>query len=250
MFKQKKQLINYTKMKTIFTTIIAVTMLALTSCKKEAAKEATSQPAVAETSAAAAEATPAFEPFQIMAVTHTVKNYDVWKKGFDEDEPNRTASGLTLRALARGMDNPNKIYIFLNVTNMQKAKDFAANPKLKNLMQKLGVIGKPEIIYSNVVRFAESPAEMKGRVRITFKVKDFDAWLKVYDAEGAKTRTVNGLIDRAIARGIEDPNITYITFAISDLEKVKARLKSPELQKIMTNAGVISKPVTDFYTSV
>ncbi|WP_293875222.1 hypothetical protein [Flavobacterium sp.] len=238
-------------MKIIFKTIIAVTMFTFTSCKKEVAKEATLQPAVVETPAKpAAEATPSFEPFQIMAVTHTVKNYDVWKKGFDEDEPNRVASGLTLRALARGMDNPNKVYIFLNVTDMQKAKDFATSPKLKNVMQKLGVIGKPEIIYSNVVRFAESPAEMKGRVRIAFKVKDFDAWLKVYDAEGSKTRVEHGFIDRAIARSIEDSNMIYLTFAISDLEKVKARLKSPELQKIMTNSGVISTPVTDFYTSV
>ena len=236
-------------MKTIFTTIIALAMFTFTSCKKEADKEATTEPAVVETAAPVAEV-PVFEPFQVMAVSHTVKNYDEWKKGFDQDEPNRTASGLTLRALARGTENPNKVYIFLNVSDMQKAKDFAASPKLKETMQKLGVIGKPEILYSDVVRFAESPAELKGRVRIATKVKDFDAWLKVYDAEGKNTRAANGLVDRAIARSIEDPNLIYLTFAISDLEKVKARLKSPELQKIMTDAGVISKPVIEFYTSV
>lgn len=237
-------------MKTIFTTIIALSMLAFTSCKKEADKVATPEPAVTETPAPVAKETPAFEPFQVMAISYTVKNYDTWKKVFDEHESTRVASGLTTRALARGTENPNKIYLFLNVANMQKAKEYAANPKLKEVRKTAGVTSEPEVIYSNVVRFEESPAELKGRVRITHKVKDFDAWLKVYDAEGKETRAANGLLDRAIARNVEDPNLIYLTFAISDLEKVKARLKDPKLQKIMSDGGVISKPVIDYYKSV
>ena len=237
-------------MKTIFTTIIALSMLTFTSCKKEADKVATPEPAVTETPAPVAKETPAFEPFQVMAISYTVKNYDTWKKVFDEHESTRAESGLTTRALARGTENPNKIYLFLNVANMQKAKEYAANPKLKEVRKTAGVTSEPEVIYSNVVRFEESPAELKGRVRITHKVKDFDAWLKVYDAEGKETRAANGLLDRAIARNVEDPNLIYLTFAISDLEKVKVRLKDPKLQKIMSDGGVISKPVIDYYKSV
>ncbi len=40
------------------------------------------------------------------------------------------------------------------------------------------------------------------------------------------------------------------TFAVSDMAKAKARLKDPALKKIMTDAGVISEPVFEFYTSV
>jgi quinol monooxygenase YgiN len=230
--------------------IALMAMFSFTSCKKESDKDVSTEATVTDTIATVAEETKVFEPFQVMVVSHTVKNYDVWKKGFDEDALNRSASGLTLRALARGTNNPNQVYVFLNVADLQKAKGFAASPKLKEVMQKVGVTGKPEIIYVDVVRFEESPSEFKDRIRISHKVKDFDAWLKVYDTEGTETRTSNGLIERAISRNIDDPNMIYVTFAVSDMAKAKARLKDPELKKIMTEAGVISEPVIDFYTSV
>nr|WP_315149031.1 hypothetical protein [uncultured Flavobacterium sp.] len=237
-------------MKRTFTMIALLAMFSFTSCKKEGDKEVSTEAVATDTLATVTDEPPAFEPFKVMAVTHVVKDYDTWKKGFDEDEMNRSASGLTLRALARGIDNPNNVFVFLNVSDLQKAKDFASSPKLKEIMQKLGVAGKPQIIYVEVVRFEESPTEVKDRIRISHKVKDFDTWLKAYDAEGSETRSSNGLIERAIARNIDDPNMIHLTFAVSDMIKAKARLKDPAMKKIMTDAGVISEPVFEFYTSV
>ena len=235
-------------MKTILTMFVAMLALSFTSCKKESDKEVIAAESSPEKVAVKEE--PVFEPFKIMVITHTVKDFDTWKKAFDEHESVRTASGLTLRALGRDMDNPNKVYVFLNLEDLQKAKDFAANPELKERMKKGGVTSAPEFRYADVVRFEESPATLKGRLRVGHKVKDFDAWLKVYDAEGKETRMANGLVDRAISRSIDDPNMVYVTFAISDLEKAKARLKDPALQKIMTDAGVIGKPEVTFYNAV
>lgn len=237
-------------MKTTFTMIALMAMFTFTSCKKESDKEVTTEPKVEETKAPVAEKAPAFEPFKLVAVTHIVKDFDVWKKSFDEHESMRTENGLTLRAIGRDMKNPNKVLVFLKIADLQKAKDFIGSPNLKEAMQKGGVTSKPEIIYVDIVRFEESPAEFKDRIRVAHKVKDFDAWLKAYDAEGAATRLANGLIDRAISRNIDDPNMIYITFAVSDMAKAKARLNDPALKKIMTDGGVISKPVIDFYTSV
>lgn len=237
-------------MRTTFTMIALMAMFTFASCKKESDKEVTTETTVTDTTATVPEKAPPFKPFKVMAVTHVVKDFDTWKKGFYEDEMNRSANGLTLRALARGIDNPNNVFIFLNVSDLQKAKDFGASPKLKDVMQKLGVMGKPDIIYVDVVRFEESPAEYKDRLRIGHKVKDFDAWLKAYDAEGTATRLANGLIDRALSRNVDDPNMVYVTFAVSDMAKAKARLNDPALKKIMTDAGVIGKPAIDFYTSV
>ncbi len=237
-------------MKTTFTMIALLAMFSFTSCKKNSEKVVTTETKVEETKTPVAEKVPVFEPFKVMAVTHIVKDFDAWKKGFDEHESTRTASGLTKIAVCRDMVNPNKVIIFLKVADLQKAKDFAASPNLKEVMQKVGVISKPEIVYADVVRFEESPAKFKDRIRVGHKVKDFDAWLKVYDAEGAATRAANGLIDRALSRSIDDPNMVYITFAVSDMAKAKARLADPALKKIMTDGGVMSKPVIDFYTSV
>ncbi|MCI4443544.1 MAG: hypothetical protein JHC39_08575 [Lentimicrobium sp.] len=237
-------------MKTTFTMIALMAMFTFTSCKKESDKEVTTEPKVEENKAPVAEKAPVFEPFKVMAVTHIVKDFDTWKKSFDEHESMRTANGLTKISVCRDMGNPNKVLIFLKVADLQKAKDFAVSPNLKEAMQKGGVMSKPEIVYADVVRFEESSAEFKDRIRVGHKVKDFDAWLKVYDAEGKETRAANGLIDRALSRNIDDPNMIYITFAVSDMAKAKARLNDPALKKIMTDGGVISKPVIDFYTSV
>lgn len=237
-------------MKKTFTMIAILAMFTFTSCKKESDKEVTTEVAVTDSLSSVTDEATAFEPFKVMAVTHVVKDFDTWKKGFDQDEMNRSASGLTLRALARGIDNPNNVFVFLNVSDLQKAKDFATSPKLKNVMQKLGVMGKPDIIYVDVVRFEESPSEYKDRIRISHKIKDFDTWLKAYEDEGTETRSSNGLMERAITRNIDDPNLIHVTFAVSDMAKAKARLKDPALKKIMTDAGVISEPVFEFYTTV
>ena len=237
-------------MKITFTMIALMAMFTFTSCKKESDKEVTTETTVEETEAPVVEETPAFEPFKVMAVTHIVKDFDVFKKTFDEHESMRTAYGITFRAMGRDMKNPNKVLIFLKIDDLQKAKDFSVSSDLKVAMQKAGVTGKPEIIYADVVRFEESPAEFKDRLRVAHKVKDFDAWLKVYDAEGKETRVANGLIDRALSRNIDDPNMVYITFAVSDMAKAKARLADPALKKIMDDAGVISKPAFAFFTSV
>ena len=191
-----------------------------------------------------------FVPFKVMSATHTVKDFDVWKKSYDERESMRVANGLTKLAVSRDMDNPNKVYVALRMADVQKAKDFAASKDLKEAMQKGGVTSAPTFVYVDIIRFEESPTEHKGRVRIGHKVKDFDTWLKAYDAEGKDTRAKNGLIDRAISRDLSDPNMVYVTFAISDLAKAKARINDPSLKKIMTDAGVISAPVIDFYTNV
>ncbi|MBK9737588.1 MAG: hypothetical protein IPO92_22570 [Saprospiraceae bacterium] len=229
-------------------TVVVIGMLSFFSCKS-AGDKAASTTAVDSTAMAPAAAVP-FEPFKVLNVSHIVKDYDAWKKVYDEGETMRTEAGLTKLAVCRDMENPNKVYVFNKMVDVQKAKDFAANPALKTAMQKGGVTGAPVMLYVDVLRYEESPAEFKGRLRIGHKVKDFDTWLKAYDAEGKETRAANGLVDRAVSRNIDDPNMVYVTFAISDLAKAKARLADPSLKKLMTEAGVIGAPEISFYTSV
>jgi len=85
---------------------------------------------------------------------------------------------------------------------------------------------------------------------VAHHVKDFDAWLKAFDAEGSAARAANGIIDRAILRDFYDPNTVYITSEVSDLAKAKARMSSPELKKAMADAGVDSPPTIRWYKLV
>jgi quinol monooxygenase YgiN len=148
------------------------------------------------------------------------------------------------------MDDSNMVIVFDKVTEGQKAKDFAVLPKLKENMKKAGVIGVPIAYYADVIRNDDAKTELKDRVMVIHKVKDFNAWLKVYDGESMSTRKEHGLIDRGLARDMDDPNKVYLVFAISDMEKAKARIASEDLKKMMTDAGVEGPPQFLYYRVV
>lgn len=189
----------------------------------------------------------AFTPFNAIIIKHTVADFSKWLPVFNAHDSVRRAYGQTTIGVGRGMDDSNTVVIISKADDVQKAKDFAALPELKETMQKAGVNSAPEFMYINVIRNDNSVIEQKARMMITHHVKDFDAWLKVYDNEGKTKRMEEGLIDRGLARGIDDPNMVYIVFAVTDMEKAKAAMGSEAKKKLMTDAGVDSAPQVFMY---
>jgi hypothetical protein len=177
-----------------------------------------------------------------------VKDYAVWKKGFDTDSTARTASGLAFLAMGKNTDNANDLLIVMRAADVAKAKAFAADPRLKNVMEKYGVTSKPELNYWHVIRHTPDP-NMKMWVTITHRVKDFDAWQKVFDNEGTAARAAEGLADDALARGIDDPNVVHIVFGVKDLAQAKASIGSDKKKALMMSAGVEGQPTIKFYTA-
>lgn len=235
-------------MKQILASLPAVMLLTLISCNSnESAKEETKATSETAPSTAKAPEAPAFQPFTVTLIRHKVKDFDKWLPLYEAHDSARKASGLTELGLGRGLDNSNEVTVAFKTDDLQKAKDFSSSPGLKEAMQKGGVTGKPAISYITVIRNDDSPIEQKDRLLVSHHVKDFDAWLKVFDNEGKDTRAANGLIDRGLARGIDDPNTVYVLFAVTDLAKAKARSSSPELKKLMTDAGVDGPPTINFF---
>ena len=185
-------------------------------------------------------------PFDVMEISHTLKDYTSWKKAFDADETFRKASGLEFIVVGRSVENPNNVTVVLQAGDLAKAKAFAANPRLKDVMEKNGVISKPDISYFKVIRMNPDSKE-KSWVVVTHKVKDFDAWLKVFDKEGTAARASQGLIDVLVSRSIDDPSIVHLVFDIKDMAKAKASLFSEEKKKLMMGAGVVGPPKFEFF---
>ena len=183
-------------------------------------------------------------------VQHKVKNFDKWKKGYLAHDSMRKAYGISHFVFGRGLADSNMVIIVDKINDVKKAKDFSVLPNLKDAMQKAGVSGPPKFSYLDVVRNDDAKIDQKDRVMVMHKVKDFDTWLKAYDAEGKAARAANGMIDRGLARGVDDPNMVYIVFAVSDMAKAKARSNSPELKKLMTDAGVVGPPQFMYYKLV
>ena len=191
--------------------------------------------------------TAAFTPFKVIMVQHPVANFDKWKEGYMSGDSIRKAYDITHFIVGQGIDDPKKAIVINKITDVQKAKDFSKLPYLKDAMKKSGVTGQPVFSYAEVVRNNDTKIDQKERVMIAHKVKDFDAWLKVYDGEGESKRMENGLLDRGLARGADDPNMVYIVFAVTDMAKAKARMNSEELKTLMSGAGVEGPPKIFFY---
>jgi len=185
-------------------------------------------------------------PFNAIVIRHSVSDYNKWKPFFVADSSSRKAAGMHLIGIARGIEAPNEVELPFMIDDVQKAKAFSSSPKLKEVMQKAGVNSPPEIKFLKVLRMTEAIQTPSDYVEVSHKVNNFDAWLKVFDKEGPAARAKDGLEDGVLARGIDDPNLVYLVFKITDLAKAKAALADPARKKIMMEAGVIGKPEVYF----
>jgi hypothetical protein len=82
-----------------------------------------------------------------MLVRHKVQDFEVWKAGFDAHLPNRLEAGLTDKKLLRGADDTNEVILLFKAADLDCAKAFSESADLRETMQKLGVIDKPDIYF-------------------------------------------------------------------------------------------------------
>jgi quinol monooxygenase YgiN len=78
-------------------------------------------------------------------VSHEVKDYAVWRKGYDADEANRKKAGFKVSGVYTDVKNPNVVTIIGEFSGVAAADAFFSNPMLKDVMEKAGVVGKPTI---------------------------------------------------------------------------------------------------------
>ena len=231
--------------------ILAIPMVVLFfACGNEPAKEEKAADTTAAATAPPEEAKPAFSPFKVFMVQHRVKNFAKWQEGYLAHDSLRKAYGISPQVIGRDLKDSNIVYVVDRMDDLAKAQQFAKLPALKTAMTSAGVVGNPAFSYGEIIRGDDSPVETSDRLGVAHHVKDFAAWLKAFDAEGAATRAASGLVDRSIGRSLIDSNMVYITFAVTDMAKAKARSSSAELKKIMTDAGVDSPPTMRWYRVV
>jgi hypothetical protein len=87
-----------------------------------------------------------------LMITHKVKDWDAWKKEFDDHKPARVAAGLIDRGLGYSVGDNHSVSIVLAVTDMDKAKAFINSKDLKDKMMKGGVEGPPTYFFYNIVQ--------------------------------------------------------------------------------------------------
>lgn len=82
-------------------------------------------------------------------VRHKVRDFSVWKPGYDAHLPKRVEAGLTEAHLLRGAHDTNEVVVLFRAADLGRAKAFAESADLRETMEKLGVLGRPDIYFLN-----------------------------------------------------------------------------------------------------
>jgi len=188
-------------------------------------------------------------PSSVLVVRHKVANFDKWLPGYEGNDSMRTANGLHKYIIARGVEDSNTVLVAMIMDDVNKAKAMTGSKELKDVMKKAGVVGPPTIDFLKAVMNDTTSLAATTRLMVRHKVKDFDAWKKIYDADQGN-RIAAGLTDRVLAQGADDDKSVIIVFAVADMAKAKAMTASPELKAKMDSAGVVGKPDFFYYKVV
>jgi hypothetical protein len=125
-------------MKKIITPLLMLCMaMTIFACSNSNEKKDESAKTAGTTATTAPAAPAAFTPFDVVEIKHTVKDYTTWRPSVNSDSPARKASGLEDIVVGRGLEKNNDILVVLKASDVQKAKAFGADPRLKAAMEKV-----------------------------------------------------------------------------------------------------------------
>ena len=84
-----------------------------------------------------------------LLIRHKVRDFAQWKRGYDAHLPKRAAAGLTEKHLLRGASDANEVVLLFQAEELTRAKAFAESADLRQTMQNVGVVDKPDIYFLN-----------------------------------------------------------------------------------------------------
>jgi len=70
------------------------------------------------------------------------------------------------------------------------------------------------------------------------RVSDFSKWKGVFDSHAQAHRNA-GLHLKSLWRGVEEPNIVFFLFEVTDLEKARAFISNPAAAEAGKTSGVL-----------
>ena len=76
-----------------------------------------------------------------------VESFAKWKSIYDSNKEFRRNAGLKSDRAFQSKDDPNELVILFEWDSLERAKQFANSPELRERMQQAGVIGKPEVLF-------------------------------------------------------------------------------------------------------
>lgn len=178
-----------------------------------------------------------------MVVIHEVKDFDTWKKAFDEHATFRKDAGLIGEGVMRGADNDKLVAVYAPATDPAKLKAFIESKDLKEKMKSAGVKGKPTIyVFSNKGGKMAPPDKtgLYGAI-IQLTVKDFTAFKTALESQD-QVRETAGVVGYGIGQSPDKATEGYLYLQSEDVAKLKAYVGSKETKKAWKDASVQGTP--------
>lgn len=236
-----------------FLSSTAIVMLMLFSCNSGSNEKTTSTDSI--TAATVTDTTKQMQPEKpampamTLLVRHKVANFNKWMTAYEGHDSARVAYGLHNFVVGRSIKDSNMVMVALHMDDTAKAREFTMLPDLKAAMKKAGVLGTPTFMYA-VNRWHDNSTDASTtRVLVNQKVKDYDAWKKVFDSH-KQARMDAGLTDRAVSQFINDPHMVSVVLVVNDMKKAEDFMHSKDLKDKMAEAGVEGTPDIFFYRVV
>ena len=81
-------------------------------------------------------------------IRHKVEDFGKWKPLYDDHDSARKEAGCQSAQVFQNGEDPNDVVISFDWDNHENFKKFSESENLREVMQKAGVVGKPDFYYS------------------------------------------------------------------------------------------------------
>ena len=82
-------------------------------------------------------------------IRHKVEDFGKWKSLYDEHASVRKEAGCQSDQVCKNSEDPNEVAVSFDWDNRENFQKFAESENLKEVMQKAGVVGKPDFYFSD-----------------------------------------------------------------------------------------------------
>jgi hypothetical protein len=181
-----------------------------------------------------------------LLVTHSVADYDTWKRAFDGHQGARKAAGVLGHHVNRA---GNEVSIYLPATDRAKVAAFLDSADLKATMGAAGVTSPPTVAWLAPVEDSHIADRATSAMIVIHEVADFAAWKKVYDSV-EPLRKKSGIFGAAVNRGLDAPNLVTVYHQAATRAELEAFVGSAELKAAMKAGGVKGPPQIRYFDSL
>lgn len=174
-------------------------------------------------------------------------DFDKWYDVFNAHEGLRREHGIVGHHVNRDRDDPNLLYLYFAVADVEGARRFLASDEIKQVMKEAGVLTPPQVTWlkpqsESIIWDRELPAMI-----VQHSVADYERFREHYDRAEAFRKT-SGILGHATNQLLDDPRTIVVYHQAESFESLESFIANPDLKGIMDAAGVTSAPKVTFAT--